>query len=179
MGVLLINPGHGGWEPGAVSGEIEEKDITLNVSLQLRDLLKDKHKVSMTREGDTYMSPSKILTMIRKTSPECFISIHCNSSTNSSACGIETIYRDDYDFPLASAIHRCLIANTELRDRGIKNDINVLKRRLKVLDDFETPACLVEIGFMSNEEELQFILENTSLIAQSIAEGVEEWSLIS
>lgn len=174
---ILLDSGHGGKDSGAVANDMQEKDIALEVILKLAPMLRSlqhQHNVLLTRDRDIYISPVDRLKMIVAYEPDAFISIHCNSSINPEAHGVETIYRDDYDFPLAQAIHKSMIANTEMRDRGIKQDIKDLGRRLAVLGDLKTPACLVEIGFISNEEDLEKI-QDTDLIANALKEGVEEW----
>lgn len=177
---ILLDAGHGGNDPGAVNQDgIQEKDIALEVVLKLAKILRDKDfQVLLTRDKDIYTSPSDRLKMINSFQPEAFISIHCNSSTNTQAHGIETIYRDDYDFPLAQAVHTSLLANLGIKDRGIKNDIKDLGRRLAVLGNLEVPACLVEIGFISNEGDLEKIddEEEQEAVAEAIAEGIEAWS---
>jgi N-acetylmuramoyl-L-alanine amidase len=177
---ILIDAGHGGNDPGAVNQDgIQEKDIALEVVLKLAPLLRDAgHDALLTRDGDIYISPADRLKMINNFKPEAFVSIHCNSSTNTQAHGIETLYRDDYDYPLAAAIHKSLIANLEMSDRGIKNDIKDLGRKLAVLGNLEVPACLVEIGFISNEGDLEKINDKDEhqAIAEAIAEGIEAWA---
>lgn len=179
---LLIDSGHGGKDSGAVSKEtgIEEEDISLNVVFKLGNILRaEGHNVLYTRDKDTYISPTDRLKMIVSYNPDAFISIHCNSSKNPQAHGIETIYRDDEDYPLAAAIHKSLIANTEFKDRGIKQDGSPeYNRGLAVLKNLKVPSCLVELGFMSNESDLEQMDEEneTENIAQAIAEGVNEYA---
>lgn len=176
---ILLDPGHGGNAPGAVNTgyEVEEKDINLEVVLALGNILREEgYSVLFTRDRDKSLTPSQRLQMIRDYKPDCFISIHCNASSNSSANGIETIYRDEYDKHLAICVHGALVEATELRNRGIKQDgTKEYFRNLAILKDLETSAILVEIGFISNEDDLEFIESNISLIASAIAEGVEEW----
>lgn len=186
MKVIILDAGHGGSDSGAINeglpdiigDETEEEDITLEVILALGNTLTNRgYDVKYTRIFDEYISPANRLKFIQDMEPDCFISIHCNSSTNEYARGIETIYRDSYDYPLAASIHKSLIAETELKDRGIKNDEKGLKRRLAVLSDLETPACLVELGFLSNEEDLDYMKNNWPIMVEAIAEGVDAWSL--
>lgn len=175
---ILLDPGHGGADPGAVNPamHVEEEDINLDVILALGPLLEAAgHVVLYTRTGDIGISPSARLTLIRKWQPQAFISVHCNSSDNPQAHGIETIYRDDYDRNLAICVQSELVAAIDMKNRGIKCDGSPeYHRNLAVLKDEETPAILVEIGFLSNSEDLRK-LQNTQLIAQAIADGVQAW----
>jgi len=174
---LLLDAGHGGNDPGAVNTDLnlKEKDKTLEVALKIGTILNEKgHSVRFIRIDDTYISPIGRLKLINEYRPDCFISIHCNASSNPSAYGLETIYRDSYDYPLAQAVHISLLSGTDFTDRGIKNDIKDLGRKLAVLGNLEVPACLIEIGFLSNEDDVE-IQKNTDNIANLIVEGIEEW----
>jgi len=175
---ILIDAGHGGKDPGAINQDSgrKEKDITLEVVLKLANLLRDAgHNVLLARDRDIYISPADRLAMIKRYSPDCFVSVHCNASSNPSASGVETIYRDEYDIELARHIHTALVDYTGLKDRGIKQDSGDLGRRLAVLSDLNTPACLVEIGFISNKDDLR-VIENENLIANAIFEGITNWA---
>jgi len=175
---ILLDAGHGGKDPGAVNSDSgrQEDDIALEVVLALGILLRDAgHNVLHTRDRDTYISPADRLGMIKRYEPDCFVSVHCNSASNPSARGVETIYRDEYDIELAHHVHIALVDYTGLKDRGVKQDNGDLKRRLAVLGDLETPACLVEIGFISNEGDLE-VIEDENLIANAILEGIANWA---
>lgn len=176
---ILLDPGHGGADPGAVNqaAHINEKDLNLDVCLALGPLLESSgHVVLYTRTGDAGISPSARLALIRKWQPDAFISVHCNAANNPQAHGIETIYRDDYDRNLAICVQSELVAATGMHNRGIKCDGSPeYHRNLAVLKDLETPAILVEIGFLSNSGDLQKI-HDTQRIAQAIADGVRAWS---
>lgn len=175
---FLLDAGHGGDDPGAVNQDTgrQEKDINLEVVLALGVMLRDAgHNVLYTRDRDVALFPALRLKMIERYKPDAFISVHCNSSTNPQAHGIEVVYRDEYDLPIAKAIQASLVAALGLKDRGIKTDIGDLKRRLAVLGDLETPAILIEIGFLSNEGDLE-VIEDEKLIANAILEGIENWA---
>lgn len=175
---ILLDAGHGGKDPGAINQDADrqEKDIALEVVLRLGNLLRDSgHNVLLTRDKDVYLSPADRLAMIKRYAPDCFISVHCNSSANAAASGVETIYRDDYDVELAHHVHIALVEHTGLKDRGIKQDIGDLGRKLAVLGDLEVPSCLVEIGFISNEDDLG-VIGDAGLIANAILEGMANWA---
>lgn len=174
----MIDAGHGDKDPGAVNLEAgrQEKDIALEVVLVLGNMLRDAgHNVLYTRDRDKYISPADRLKMIKSYQPDCFLSVHCNANKNPSASGVETIYRDEYDVELAHHVHIALVEHTGLKDRGVKQDIEDLGRRLAVLGGLETPACLVEIGFISNEEDLA-VIEDENLIASALLEGIANWA---
>lgn len=174
---ILLDPGHGGHDPGAVSGGAVEKDITLDVCLSLGYRLRRSGiNILFTRDRDAFISPTDRLGMIRAYQPHAFVSIHCNAALNPQAHGIETFYRDDYDYPLAAAIHKSLIGMTEMNDRGVKNDIKDINRKLAVLGDLTTPACLVEIGFITNATDLNEILTDRDKIVEALHDGIMNWT---
>ena len=93
---VVLDPGHGGRDPGAVgfSGSYE-KDRTLEVALLVRDLLKIRSpglRVVMTRQDDRYVSLGARTRMANRERADLFVSIHCNASTNRDARGFETYY---------------------------------------------------------------------------------------
>jgi N-acetylmuramoyl-L-alanine amidase len=91
---IMIDPGHGGHDPGAISGGLREKDITLDVALRLKSLLQQKYsfEVLMTRETDRYVALEERTAFANSHSADLFVSVHVNSSRNKRARGIETYY---------------------------------------------------------------------------------------
>ncbi len=92
---IVLDPGHGGHDPGAVGkNKVREKDINLSVSLLLRNMLQKELGVEilMTRSDDTFVSLAGRTKFAMDKKADIFVSIHTNSSTSSSARGIETYY---------------------------------------------------------------------------------------
>ncbi len=90
---IVIDPGHGGKDPGAVSQTRQEKQIVLNLSKTLRDILVKKgYNVRLTRETDVYIPIRKRTQFATNQRADLFISIHANASTSHKAVGIETYY---------------------------------------------------------------------------------------
>lgn len=179
---ILLIPGHGGDDPGAVNPQLsdentEEEDINLNVAIALRDRLRAMgHEVLMSRDRDFYVSPTDQLRLIRKLKPDCVIAIHANASKNDGVQGVETFYRDKYDIGLARCVHKYLSVYTGREDRGVHQDLAYLKRDLAVLRDLETPACLVELAYITNPDDFDYSTDNPQTIAQAIEEGITEWA---
>ena len=186
MAKFVVDPGHGGDKPGAVvdpdpaipGDEIEEEDINLDVSLRLVQRLRDLgHEALSTRDRDVHVSLGQRRDMINKFKPDAFISIHCNASESHASHGVEAFYRDGIDYSLALAIQKPLAQMTGLRDRGVFRDIEDLHKRLTVLDNSENiPATLVELGFIDNTVDREFILNNPNTIAEIIADAVHGWA---
>ena len=90
---IIIDPGHGGKDPGAVNRVKQEKSIVLGISKMLRDLLVEKgYQVRMTRDTDVYIPLENRAKFAKKGQGDLFISIHANASHIAGASGIETYY---------------------------------------------------------------------------------------
>ena len=169
---IVIDPGHGDHDPGAVADDIYEKDITLDIALKTEKLLKDAgYKVRLTRDDDSFLELGERAEFANKRNAKVFVSIHCNSSEDGNGQGIETYYgesRTEADVTLAEKIQKCLITQTGARDREVKEATYTVLVRTKM------PASLVEVGFMTNDaERAQLVDEHyQELVAQGISEGI-------
>jgi N-acetylmuramoyl-L-alanine amidase len=174
MAIIIIDPGHGGSKPGAVSGIITEKSITLDVAVKVSlNMVSLGHQVHLTRLGDDDVGLSAREQLVDVYGADCFLSIHCNATASHKAHGVETFYRDGLDSELAKCVQNSMAALTGLLDRGIFQDVARLEKHLTVLDNSpDVAACLVEIGFMDNPYDQAYILANPKTIAQAISEGI-------
>jgi N-acetylmuramoyl-L-alanine amidase len=92
---IVIDPGHGGHDPGAVGPSgLQEKDVVLAVGLKLRELLRDEMglDVVMTRSTDVFIPLEERTAIANKVNADLFLSVHANAAPNRSAAGIETYY---------------------------------------------------------------------------------------
>lgn len=168
---VCIDAGHGGSDCGAYNKGYKEKDITLNLALKVGALISDKVDVVYTRNTDTTISLSERCNISNKKDCDYFVSIHVNSATNKEASGIETfIYTNTGSKAtnLANRVQNNLIKSTGAKNRGVK------KASYYVLKKTIAPAVLVEVGFLSNDEELKLL--NSDIyqfkLAKSIANGI-------
>ena len=153
---VIIDPGHGGNEPGAINGNIFERDLTLAISLQVEKELKKKNiDYYMLRTTDTYMSLEDRVTTANDKACKLFISIHINSFQDSKQSGILTTYNPNS--PIGKEIAEIMqsrISNIGMRDRNIMPRPN-----LYVLRNTDMPSLLLEIGFMSNKKDLKLLTD--------------------
>ncbi len=167
---IFINAGHGGSDPGAVSKKgTKEADITKKVSSLLAcQLIQKGFNIEFFQQDKTL---SEISQVENSSNSDLFISIHCNSFTDSKANGIETLY-----YPTSTRGLRCaqivqneLVEATTLKDRGVKarNDLHVLRKTKAV-------AILVELAFISNPEEEKLLLDEPKIFADSIYNGIKK-----
>ena len=151
MKTIVIDPGHGGKDCGAIGFGKFEKDLNLRFALRLEDALKNRYEIIMTRTTDVFVS----LADRAKTEPNAlFVSIHHNSVMNGVASGIEVFYRGDKERVgsklLATRLSEEISLAGNLPNRGAKNG------KFRVLSRPST-AVLLELGFMSNPIELEKI----------------------
>src|SRR3990170_15987 len=171
---MLLDPGHGGEQPGAVYGGVEEEDLNLNMAFAARDMLMTlTHDVLMTRDRDITLTQLDRVKMIDEYKAELFVSIHCNASANPQINGIETYYRDDMDYPLANCVHKCITTYSGRNVIGLFQDEARLKKRLAVLSDGKIPSVLIEVGYLSNPAEREYMMKNIRFIGELIAHGAD------
>ena len=177
---IVIDPGHGGFDPGAISpGGFQEKDGVLQISQFLAKKLQDKgYEVYLTRSRDNYIELMERGRFANKKNADLFISVHLNSLDNSSVEGVELYYYEfsEYSYKIrlqrlygASALNEEQIQkkiynkiDTTLKSEEyiqIMNDVFMaegFKMHKMVPADFavvaysEMPAILIECGFLSN-----------------------------
>lgn len=146
---IVLDAGHGGSDPGAQRSGIQEKELTFQITNQLRKrLIAMGAKVIMTRADDTFVSLEDRVKITNESQADLFVSIHINALESSTAIyGVETYYQTEQSRPLASAIHKQLVDSLAVPDR------NVRKARFYVINHTAVPAILAEVGYISNPKE--------------------------
>jgi N-acetylmuramoyl-L-alanine amidase len=170
---VTIDPGHGGEDPGGTGSHgTEEKDVTLSLALKLQKLMRDSGMdVQMTRTDDMQIQLRPRVAMGDEFGSDVFISIHTNAIANPKINGIETYYFTPQSLPLARAVHRHLVAKLGRPDRGVRRNNFVVVKYNKM------PACLVEIGYLTNptEEKLLKSAAYQQKAAEAILAGVQDY----
>ena len=197
--VIVLDPGHGGKNAGteSVLGSANEKEFTLDWAKRLgRILSTNGFQVFLTRTGDTDVSLSNRVAFAEEHHADLFLSLHFNSAAPSvEQAGLETYcltpvgmpstlkrgYEDDtaLEFPnnafdeqnleLALKVHRSLVNNAGIADRGIRR-----ARFLGVLRGQNRPAILLEGGYHSNPREAKRIADpaHRQKLAQAVADAL-------
>ncbi len=147
--VIVIDPGHGGRDVGAIGAQgTFEKDLTLRTSLLLQDKLKAAGAtVYMTRMSDTSVPLHSRPQMANYHGADAFLSLHYDSIDDTSVTGTTTYYYGPTDKNLADSVHSSLVQFTNLRDREVRQE-NYL-----VLRESMQPSLLLELGYISNRGE--------------------------
>ena len=187
--IILIDPGHGGFDPGKVSPEgIKEKDINLAISLKLRDALNNLGFCAyLTRESDISLnsadSGSKKTSDLRnrtnmaeQLNADLYISIHQNSYSAEYVHGAQVFYYSTSPTgkSLAESIQQHIIDEADPDNtRMAKGNPDYM-----VLKDSPCTSVIVECGFLSNNNECQRLCDNEYQfkIANAIANAIDEWS---
>ncbi len=187
--IVVIDPGHGGKDPGATRNGIQEKDVVLDIAKMIKDDLEKQTDciVHMTREDDTYVKLSDRAKKANDLDAHIFVSIHANANYSSKPQGCTAIYanddsRIDKSRDLAATIYQSLVSLDELTDswfiRGHRwpyentcwKDGN--ETTCTVLNETKMPAVIVETAFVSNELDAEYLTEYQRLIASQITMGI-------
>ena len=214
--IVLIDPGHGGRDPGAtgVSGSVTEKQLTLATARELRDLLisRGRVRVALTREDDRYLTLEQRAAIARRLGAAMFVSLHMDSAPNPLARGVTVYSLSDVassaeaarfaaaenraDGALSSEADgsvRALLADLALRGQ-MEQSAALASRRVRrasgpvvlrprphqfatfhVLRRAETPAVLVEAGYISNvdDEAMLVTAAGRAPLVTALAQAIE------
>lgn len=170
--VVVIDPGHGGRDPGAIGiSGIREKDIVIDISTQVAQILQQQGvQVIMTRTNDVEVDLAPRVAMAERARAAVFVSIHANaiSMSRPDVNGLETYYAPGKSSRLAAAIHNSVLSSLNIRDRGVR------AARFYVIRNTSMPSALVETGFVTGAEDTANFRSPAwrSQMAQAIARGI-------
>lgn len=193
--IIVIDPGHGGRDPGAIANGVEEKTITLPIGLQLSSILQaEGAQVVMTRNSD--VSPAgngKVdqdlqarVNDAQQAHADAFVSIHANYAADPSVSVLTTFYGPACGFysgvtlsstdvgrsySLGSKVDAAVVARTHEHDNGVQGVA------YWVLGNPGIPAILVETAFLSNPSEASKLVTAgyQQLIADAIGDGLNAY----
>lgn len=194
---IVLDPGHGGKDPGAENGSIKlkEKNLTLDLAGRIKTKLEARgFRVSLTRDSDAFISLESRAEQANRMNADLFVSLHFNASSSTTVQGVETYAftphmqpstsrsslhssdrktypgnaKDDWNTLAAYYVQRSLATNLQARDRGMK------RARFTVLRDVNMPGILVEGGFVTNSREGRDIGSATyrDKLANAIVDGI-------
>jgi N-acetylmuramoyl-L-alanine amidase len=192
--VVVLDPGHGGQDSGAMVGETVEKNLTLDIAQRIDRMLQGEGMATvMTRSGDAYATLAERAALTNRI-PDCImVSIHFNEGTKEVSNGIETYYADhqttsagpivswlpflqrtSVEMPnaesqsLAGFVQDALVTRTQAINRGTKAE------QFFVIAHVRHPAVLVEGGFLSNKGEITKLVDPDyrERLAGAITDGI-------
>lgn len=195
--VVVLDPGHGGQDSGAICGTVLEKDLTLDVALRAELILRAAGFTTvMTRTSDRYLSLAERAALANDEEDSLFVSIHFNDGERATASGVETYYatRQTARHPgilswlpflerpdgaalsarsesLARFIQAALVERTQAVNRGIKTE------QFYVIANVRHPAALLEAGFITNKSDATKLAttEYRQEIASAISDGIHRY----
>jgi N-acetylmuramoyl-L-alanine amidase len=170
---IVVDPGHGGHDPGAIGNKLVEKEIVLDVGTRLKNKLDDAGSyVIMTRYNDTYVSLENRVKKAEEVGANAFISIHVNSYNGTKPNGTETywnsLHSSEDSKALANEIQKELVENLGTYNRGIK------EANFYVIKHTTMPSVLVEIAFISNPNDARKLADSgfREKAAEAIYQGI-------
>lgn len=177
---VVLDAGHGKQDPGYVNNKLGlfEKTFNLSAVLKLKTELEKNPKivVHLTRSDDTFLELNERVAFAEKIpglgkKADIFISVHANGFTTSAPSGTETYYSRADSKKLAETIHPRMVAAVGLKDRGVKT------AGFKVIKATTMPAILLEVGFMSNDNDVKVLFNEATQkkFAEEVAAGVKEY----
>lgn len=175
---VFLNPGHapdGKPDPGAVNNEtgLRECDVALAVGKSAANYLNMAGIETELLQSD---SLEEICDQANASGADLFISIHCNSAEAASATGTETwaCAGSSAGHALAACIQNQIVDALGTVDRGVKTATPGVNG-LYVLTNTDAPAVLVELAFISNDDDEQLLEEKQDDFARAIARGVTDY----
>ena len=184
---IIIDPGHGGIDGGAVGGQLIEKDLNLDIALSLRDMLKSKgYEVILTRESDVMLSDAEVtsskkasdlsarLKIMKNTENAVFVSIHMNAFSDKRYGGLQVYYsaNDKRSRSLALLIQDKAVL--ELQPQNTRK-IKEAGENIYLLNRATCPAVLIECGFLSNAGDCTSLASESyrQRLAEVLADSIE------
>lgn len=147
--IVVIDAGHGGHD----DGNLNEKEIVLNVSKMLKSLSNDKLEIITTRDSDVFLTLNERIDFINKQNPDLVISLHCNSNTNIAKSGIEAYYYESDNFEQYSmSMEYGSFISSKLLELGF-SEVRLSPANFVVLRELKSPAFLLQLGFLTNESD--------------------------
>ena len=189
--IIVVDAGHGGIDSGAMRPGVLEKDINLAIALQLKDVLNQYGaKVVLSRQTDIELSTEcdneKVrgryhrdlaarVEMAEESDADLFISLHANAVPNTKRQGAEVFYcaKSENGKALSNAIQAELGKVTKAAQAPNTADYFVLRRN-------KIPAALIEVGYITNLEELSLLQspEHQRKLAEAIGKGIYNYYLV-
>ena len=177
--IIIIDPGHGGKDPGTISESIYEKDINLKISKALEiELSQSGATVIMTRDDDYDLSKPNArwskksdfdnrIKLINNSKATIYLSIHLNYLTNDAYYGPQIFYAKEETKNLATMIQTTL--NNKL---NTNRQIKEIPKKTYMYNKLTIPGVLIECGFLSNNEEKKKLV--TEEYQQKIASLIKD-----
>lgn len=172
--VIVIDAGHGENDPGAVVGNVREKDLNLDTSYKLKELLEEVgFKIYMVRPDDKYVGNYQRAEKANALGADVYVSIHHNAINNPDVYGVLTLYdgsdKNIDNKTFATIVQQELVKELKAKDRGLLNKPGIIVTR-----ETKMPSILAELGFITNDYERQLLSKESyrQKCAQALYNGI-------
>lgn len=169
-----MDPGHGGKDPGASGNGLTEKNVVLELGIQVKkflDTFYEGHNTMLTRSTDVFVELTDRAYKANNLKADCFVSLHCNSSKLPVSGGIETYVFDKTTnantIKLQKLVHDNIMKYASgFQDRGKKS------ANFSVLRNTRMPAILNEYGFLSSLTDANLLKRDDIILALAKGTGI-------
>jgi len=172
---VVIDAGHGGKDTGNISEGIEEGNITLKITKKIKELHSNKNvELYFTRTTNEFISLNDRVKFINKIQPDLLLSLHTNAHKSENTNGLEIFINDNpykAESAKASSVFSANLTKvTKFREAGVKT------ANFTILRESKAPALLVELGFLTNPQERDFVasVEGQEKIAKALLQSINE-----
>lgn len=180
---IILDPGHGGIDPGAVANDLEEKALNLTISLYTKELLEEQGaEVILTRETDDKIPFEDRVAFSEEHDADIFVSIHHNTNEYTDINGTQVYYNEvpysgtvnpypEESMELAESIQKKLTDGAGLNDMGVKEDLYYVLRMNTI------PSVIVEVAFVTNPQDAARLKNDSDLqlFSQLISDGIFDY----
>lgn len=179
--VIVLDPGHGGKDPGAVANGLQEKKLVLDIARRMRKSLQERysgHRVILTRDRDQFVSLQERCNIANQAKAACFLSIHVNAG---GGTGFESFVVPNAHPHSAGLLQRniheamaSVLKKYGLRDRGRKVDTQAASGRIHVVRATRMKACLTENLFIDTKKDADLLKKSSFLqeVAKAHADAI-------
>jgi N-acetylmuramoyl-L-alanine amidase len=175
QGLVVIDAGHGGHDPGAIGATgLQEKFVNLRVAAKVARLLEARGiGVVMTRWQDEYPELEERSAIANRRKADLFVSIHADAAESRAAQGF-TIY---VATAASAGAYRAAHAVNQAMERTGTSNRGVREAEYRVLVNTQCPAMLIELGYLSNAQDLARLSDDRfrDRLAEAIADGIQSY----
>lgn len=176
MRKLFLIAGHGGKDPGAVSGSYIERDLAIELRFLINNELRKLNVIPNMDANDNYLALTLSWLRGKLNAKDVIIDIHWNASSNPTANGTEVIvpevasqYENEFANALASAI-----ASIGFKNRGVKPETDTARKKLAIMRP-TAENILIEVCFISNAQDMLLYQKSKQILAKKLAYVIREY----
>jgi len=195
--MVIIDPGHGGLDPGASRKGLKEKDVVLDISREMARLINalPGYSAQLTRNGDYGLELWQRVDFARRKEGDLFISVHCNTHPRAAVSGMEVYFlslqgatdrearelADKENARMSQVLHQSAGLSERLvtaaKSSSVMGGRKVKQAGFHVLKSLAMPSALVEVAYLSNPGDRKLLADRSSRrkIAMVLVEGILDW----